>query len=81
MELDCVVGPDRLPDFDDYDNLIYIQAVVLETIRWIPVAPIGFPHRVTSNDNYRGFHIPKGASVMAVSENTLFQCSILTLLY
>ncbi|KAK7685162.1 hypothetical protein QCA50_011525 [Cerrena zonata] len=65
MELDRVVGPDRLPEFGDYENLIYTRAVVLETIRWMPVAPIGFPRRVTRDDNYRGFHIPKGATVLA----------------
>ena len=34
-ELDSVVGPARLPGFDDYEMLPYIQAVVRETLRWI----------------------------------------------
>ncbi|KAI6118795.1 hypothetical protein EDD16DRAFT_1534522 [Pisolithus croceorrhizus] len=36
-----VVGTDRLPDFGDRLNLPYAQAILLETIRWVPVIPIG----------------------------------------
>ncbi|KAI6109575.1 cytochrome P450 [Pisolithus sp. B1] len=35
-----VVGTDRLPDFGDRLNLPYAQAILLETIRWVPVVPI-----------------------------------------
>ena len=70
-ELDRVIGTDRLPDFSDYADLVYIQATILETMRWIPVTPIIFPHRVTVDDHYRGFHIPKGTMVLAVSFKSL----------
>ncbi|KAI6042049.1 cytochrome P450 [Pisolithus marmoratus] len=40
-EIDRVVGVDRLPDFSDRPNLPYIEAVLLETIRWVPVGPLG----------------------------------------
>jgi len=40
-ELDAVVGRHRMPNFDDYDSLIYIRAVVREILRWRPVDPIG----------------------------------------
>lgn len=66
-ELDHVVGPHRLPDFEDYDNLVYIQAVTLESMQWMPVTPIGVPHRVIRDDEYRGFHIPRDTMVIAVS--------------
>lgn len=69
-ELDRCVGPDRLPDFEDFDNLIYLQAIILETIRWIPIAPLAFPHVAAAEDNYKGFRIPKGASVLAVRSAT-----------
>ncbi|KAK7692340.1 hypothetical protein QCA50_003965 [Cerrena zonata] len=62
-ELDRVVGPHRLPEFDDYDNLIYIQAIALESMRWIPVIPLGVPHSVIRDDEYRGYLIPKGATI------------------
>jgi cytochrome P450 len=40
-ELDLVVGPDRLPTFDDEERLPYIRAMVKETLRWRPVAVLG----------------------------------------
>lgn len=65
-ELDRVVGPNRLPEFSDYDDLIYIQAIILESIRWMPALPLAFPHRATQDGQYRGFLIPKGATIFAV---------------
>jgi len=40
-EIDSVVGSSRLPDFGDKDKLVYITAVVKETLRWQAVTPIG----------------------------------------
>ena len=40
-ELDTIIGRDRLPDLDDLDSLPYINAMVKETLRWQPVAPVG----------------------------------------
>ncbi|KAI0659943.1 cytochrome P450 [Cubamyces menziesii] len=64
-ELDAVVGPDRLPHFDDRASLPYVTAIVKEALRWHNVAPLGLPHSCTADDEYRGWHIPKGATVMA----------------
>lgn len=40
-EIDRVVGPNRLPTFQDYDHLPYVRALVKETMRWRGVAPLG----------------------------------------
>lgn len=65
-ELDAVVGPDRMPDFGDKQNLPYINAIVNEALRWRPVAILGgTPHAVTADDYYEGMHIPKGSTVFA----------------
>lgn len=40
-ELDRVVGPSRLPTFKDRADLPYIEAVIKEIHRWIPVGPLG----------------------------------------
>ena len=66
-ELDRVVGPNRLPDFRDYEDLVYIRAIVMEAMRWIVVVPLGVHHRVIRDDEYKGFFIPKGTIVSAVS--------------
>lgn len=63
-ELDRVVGPGRLPTFDDLDRLPYVQAIVKETHRWRPVIPGGVPHAVDEDDEYMGYHIPKGSVVL-----------------
>ncbi|TCD63400.1 hypothetical protein EIP91_005582 [Steccherinum ochraceum] len=60
-----VLGTKRLPDFDDLPELVYIEAITLEVLRWLPVAPIGATHRVMEDDEYKGYRIPKGTVVMA----------------
>lgn len=40
-ELLAIVGTDRLPEFSDRPNLPYINAIVLEVLRWQPVANFG----------------------------------------
>ena len=40
-EIDVVVGRGRLPDFGDYENLPYVNAVCMEVKRWHPVVPLG----------------------------------------
>jgi cytochrome P450 len=61
QELDLVLGADRLPQFEDRDNLPYVNAVVKESLRWLPVAPLGLTHTTDEELLYRTFHIPKGA--------------------
>jgi len=64
-ELDTVVGPDRLPSFEDEDQLPYIRAMVKETLRWRPVAVLGgTPHGNIADDYYNGYLIPKGTTVL-----------------
>lgn len=39
-EIDRVVGSDRLPTFQDYENLPYVRALVKEVMRWRGVGPL-----------------------------------------
>ncbi|KDR84295.1 hypothetical protein GALMADRAFT_205982 [Galerina marginata CBS 339.88] len=59
------ISPNRLPALDDFDSLPFIKAIVKETLRWAPVAPMGLPHRVIEADIYENYFIPKGAMVLA----------------
>jgi len=61
-ELDKVLGG-RLPMFEDRQDLPYIEAMVTETLRWNPVAPLGLPHMVTKDDVYNGYFIPGGTTI------------------
>jgi cytochrome P450 len=40
-ELDMIVGRSRMPTFNDFNNLPYMQATVREILRWRAAAPIG----------------------------------------
>ena len=40
-EIDAVVGPVRLPEFEDRPSLPYINAVIKELMRWNLVLPLG----------------------------------------
>ncbi|KAF9467168.1 cytochrome P450 [Collybia nuda] len=65
-ELDRIVGHDRMPEFDDRENLPYIVAIINETLRWRPVAILGgTPHAVTADDEYNGMFIPKGSTIFS----------------
>ncbi|KAI0712382.1 O-methylsterigmatocystin oxidoreductase [Earliella scabrosa] len=64
-ELDAVVGPDRLPTFADRDSLVYVNAIVKETLRWFNVSPLGISHRTMEDDEFRGYFIPADSVLVA----------------
>ena len=66
-EVDRIVGSHRLPEFDDLDDMVYTRAVIMETLRWMTAIPLPVPHATSEDDVYEGYHIPKGAMIIAVS--------------
>lgn len=64
-ELDAVIGPHRLPEFGDRHSLPYTCAVVKELLRWHIVTPFGVPHNVVDDDEYKGYIITGGATIVA----------------
>ena len=65
VELDAVVGNDRLPTFEDRDQLPYLSAMLKEVIRWGPTAPLGVPHCIEQDDVHDGYFVPKGSIIIA----------------
>ncbi|KAH9929106.1 O-methylsterigmatocystin oxidoreductase [Epithele typhae] len=63
-ELDTVVGPNRLPDFDDEPSLLYVKAVIMEVARWYNVLPLGAAHGTIDDDEWRGWFIPGGTLIL-----------------
>lgn len=59
-----VVGRDRLPEITDRDALVYVNALVKECLRWMPIAPLGVAHSTTEDDEFRGYFIPSGTVAM-----------------
>lgn len=63
--LDEVVGRDRLPTLDDQHKLPYIDYIINEVLRINPAVPLGIPHRLIQDDEYDGYFIPAGSTVIA----------------
>ncbi|EJD55009.1 cytochrome P450 [Auricularia subglabra TFB-10046 SS5] len=66
-QLDAVVGSHRLPDFNDQPSLPYITAILKELLRWQQVDTLAVPHKLTQDDVYRGYFLPKGSTVIGNS--------------
>jgi len=41
QELDTVLGPGKVPTFEDRSSLPYVEAVYREVMRWHPAIPMG----------------------------------------
>ncbi|KAF8959261.1 cytochrome P450 [Flammula alnicola] len=63
-EIDRVVGSARLPDFGDRPSLPYIEAIYREILRWRPPFTLGIHHGLSEDDYYKGYFVPKGATVL-----------------
>lgn len=44
MEIDQVIGKDRLPQISDRESLPYVEALIKEVMRWNPMLPISTRH-------------------------------------
>ncbi|KIM33263.1 hypothetical protein M408DRAFT_326044 [Serendipita vermifera MAFF 305830] len=63
-ELNEVVGHGRSPTVSDLSSLTYLRAVWKESFRMTPVAPTAVPHASTSDDNWKGYFLPKGTMIV-----------------
>jgi cytochrome P450 len=63
-ELDRVVGRERWVTERDLPDLPYIDAVVKETLRLHPVAPLLIPHHAREGTVIGGYDVPAGARVL-----------------
>ncbi|KAL1748709.1 cytochrome P450 [Schizophyllum fasciatum] len=65
-ELDAVLDAGQLPDFADQERLPFVNAIVLESLRYVPVAPASISHFYSGKtpDIYRGYVIPTSSVVI-----------------
>ncbi|KAK1412551.1 hypothetical protein QVD17_33903 [Tagetes erecta] len=59
-EIDEHVGRERLVEQKDTNKLMYLQAVIKETLRLHPPGPLSLPHQATEDCVVSGYDIPKG---------------------
>ncbi|KAK5656691.1 hypothetical protein OQA88_4237 [Cercophora sp. LCS_1] len=62
-EIDALIGPSRLPTFEDTHHLPYLKLILHEAYRMNPLSPLGIPHASVADDVYEGMFIPKGTIV------------------
>ncbi|XP_051002428.1 cytochrome P450 2C70-like [Acomys russatus] len=63
-EIARVIGSHRRPCMQDRNHMPYTDAVLHEIQRYIDFVPIPLPRTTTQDVKFRGYHIPKGTSVM-----------------
>ncbi|KAI1334142.1 cytochrome P450 [Xylariaceae sp. FL0016] len=63
-EIAAVVGEDRSPQWDDMEQLPYINMIVKEGHRWRPILPLCFPHSLGADDWVDGKFLPKGTTII-----------------
>jgi cytochrome P450 len=62
-ELCKAIGKDEIIEESHISKLPFLQAVVKETLRLHPPAPLLLPHKCDENVNISGFNVPKNAQV------------------
>ncbi|GFP96688.1 cytochrome p450 81d11 [Phtheirospermum japonicum] len=60
IEIDNLIGKDRLINEFDLSKLPYLQNIISETFRLFPAAPLLVPHEASNDCTIGGYDIPRG---------------------
>ncbi|KAG7943801.1 hypothetical protein I3843_15G062700 [Carya illinoinensis] len=64
QELDLQVGKERQVKDSDIQNLAYLEAVIKETMRLYPAAPLLVPHESSEDCTFAGYYVPAGTRLL-----------------
>ncbi|KAJ6675733.1 hypothetical protein OIU85_011849 [Salix viminalis] len=64
LELDTHVGKERQVEESDVQNLVYLKAVLKETLRLYPAGPLLIPHEAIEDCTIDGYHVPRGTRLL-----------------
>ncbi|KAI3806743.1 hypothetical protein L1987_22657 [Smallanthus sonchifolius] len=63
-EINTHVGPDRLLQESDLDQLSYLQNVINESLRLYPTLPLLLPREASDDIRIGGYLVPRGTMLM-----------------
>ena len=72
-DIDRVITNERQPCLDDKKDLPYVEAFIMEVLRFANVAPLAVPHATLDDDViFEGYFIPKNTSVILNLDSIFF---------
>ncbi|KAJ6578177.1 cytochrome P450 [Mycena capillaripes] len=65
QEIDTIFPADVVPTYSGMQDMPYCFALVKEVLRWAPTVPLSIPHYTDEADEYKGYKIRKGSTVIS----------------